>query len=81
MLRNLISIGASRSNNMRDGSYTLLRSALELMMIVNLTDSMQYAFMLSRVYMQLNINHDEVLALLAEQRDNPGLGDQVDWSR
>ena len=77
MLRNLISIGASRSNNMRDGSYTLLRNSLELMMIVNTADTLQYAFMLSRIYLQLNINHEEVLGLLADQRDNPGLADQV----
>merc|ERR1719220_1888937 len=59
MLRNLVSIGASRSNNMRDGSYSLLRCALELMMEVNTTDTMQYAFMLSRIYLQLNINQRE----------------------
>merc|ERR1719435_626777 len=34
MLRNLVSIGASRSSSMRDSSYTLLRSALELMLMV-----------------------------------------------
>jgi len=79
ILGNLISIGASRSNNMRDGNYSLLRSSLELMMIINLTDSTQYAFMLSRIYLQLNINHEEVLSLLSDQRDNPGLSDQVDY--
>ena len=78
MLRNLISIGASRSNNMRDGSYSLLRCALELMMEVNTTDTMQYAFMLSRIYLQLNINQHEVRALLADQL-NPGLADQVEY--
>ena len=62
---------------MRDGSYTLLRNSLELMMLVNTADSLQYAFMLSRIYLQLNINHEEVLGLLADQRDNPGLADQV----
>ena len=78
MLRNLVSIGASRSNNMRDGSYSLLRCALELMMEVNTTDTMQYAFMLSRIYLQLNINQHEVRALLADQL-NPGLADQVEY--
>ena len=77
MLRNLISIGASRSNNMRDGSYSLLRCALELMMEVNASDTMQYAFMLSRIYLQLNINQNEVRALLVDQVNNPGLADQV----
>ena len=80
MLRNLISIGASRSNNMRDGSYSLLRCALELMMEVNTSDTMQYAFMLSRIYLQLNINQNEVRALLADQVNNPGLADQVKCS-
>ena len=79
MLRNLISIGASRSNHMRDGSYSLLRCALELMLEVNTTDTMhEYAFMLSRIYLQLNINQHEVRALLADQL-NPGMADQVDF--
>ena len=63
---------------MRDGSYSLLRCALELMMEVNTTDTMQYAFMLSRIYLQLNINQHEVRALLADQL-NPGLADQVEY--
>ena len=50
--------GASRSNNMRDPSYGLLRNSLELMLTINMTDTMQYGFMLSRVYLQLNINHE-----------------------
>jgi len=79
MLRNLISIGASRSNNMRDPSYGLLRSSLELMLIINITDTMQYGFMLSRVYLQLNINHEEVMSMLQEFRDVPGISDQVDY--
>lgn len=29
-------------------------------------------FMLSRVYLQLDINHEEVMALLQEFRDIPG---------
>ena len=62
---------------MRDGSYSLLRCALELMMEVNTSDTMQYAFMLSRIYLQLNINQNEVRALLADQVNNPGLADQV----
>ena len=52
--------GASRSNNMRDPSYGLLRSSLELMLTINMTDTMQYGFMLSRVYLQLNINHEVI---------------------
>jgi len=79
MLRNLISIGASRSNNMRDPSYSLLRSSLELMLIINISDTMQYGFMLSRVYLQLNINHEEVMSMLQEFRDLPGISDQVDY--
>jgi len=79
MLRNLISIGASRSNNMRDPSYGLLRSSLELMLTINMTDTMQYGFMLSRVYLQLNINHEEVMSMLQEFRDVPGISDQVDY--
>jgi len=79
MLRNLISIGASRSNNMRDPSYSLLRNSLELMLIINMTDTMQYGFMLSRVYLQLNINHEEVMSMLQEFRDVPGISDQVDY--
>lgn len=64
MLRNLISIGASRSNNMRDPSYSLLRSSLELMLIINMSDNMQYGFMLSRVYLQLSINHEVAITHL-----------------
>jgi len=79
MLRNLISIGASRSNNMRDPSYGLLRSSLELMLIINMSDTMQYGFMLSRVYLQLSINHEEVMSMLQEFRDLPGISDQVDY--
>merc|ERR1719495_999421 len=79
MLRNLISIGASRSNNMRDPSYGLLRNSLELMLTINMTDTMQYGFMLSRVYLQLNINHEEVMSMLQEFRDVPGISDQVDY--
>jgi len=79
MLRNLISIGASRSNNMRDPSYTLLRSSLELMLIINMSDTMQYGFMLSRVYLQLSINHEDVMNMLQEFRDLPGISDQVDY--
>jgi len=79
MLRNLISIGASRSNNMRDPSYGLLRSSLELMLILNTSDTLQYGFMLSRVYLQLNINHEDVMNMLQEYRDIPGIGDQVDY--
>jgi len=79
MLRNLISIGASRSNNMRDPSYGLLRSSLELMLIINMLDTMQYGFMLSRVYLQLSINHEEVMSMLQEFRDLPGISDQVDY--
>ena len=77
MLRNLVSIGASRSSSMRDSSYTLLRSALELMLMVEAVDTVQFAFMLSRVYLQLNINQEEVMGLLGPHRDNPGLADQV----
>ena len=43
---------------MRDPSYGLLRSSLELMLIINMSDTMQYGFMLSRVYLQLSINHE-----------------------
>ena len=43
---------------MRDPSYGLLRSSLELMLIINMLDTMQYGFMLSRVYLQLSINHE-----------------------
>ena len=39
---NILSLGASRSNNMRDPSYGLLRSSLELMLILNTSDTMQY---------------------------------------
>ena len=35
--------------------------------------------MLSRVYLQLNINHDDVMSMLQEYRDIPGIGDQVDY--
>lgn len=79
MVRNLLSIGASRSNNMRDTNYSLLRSVLELMVQLNQTDNTQYTLMLSRVYLQLNINHEEVLHMLQEHRDNPGITDQVDY--
>ena len=64
---------------MRDPSYGLLRSSLELMLILNTSDTMQYGFMLSRVYLQLNINHDDVMSMLQEYRDIPGIGDQVDY--
>ena len=50
----------------------------DMMMEVNTTDTMQYAFMLSRIYLQLNINQHEVRALLADQL-NPGLADQVEY--
>jgi len=79
MLRNLISIGASRSSNLRDDNYSLLRLSLELMIKINPGDTMQYAFMLSRVYIQLNINHEEVMHMLQELRDDPGISDQVDY--
>ena len=80
MLRNLISIGASRSNSyLRDPSYGLLRSSLELMLILNTSDTMQYGFMLSRVYLQLSINHEDVMSMLQDYRDIPGIGDQVDY--
>ena len=61
MLRNLINIGASRNSNisyLRDPSYGLLRNSLELMLMLTTSDTMQYGFMLSRVYLQLNINHE-----------------------
>ena len=62
MLRNLISIGSSRNNSyLRDPSYGLLRSSLELMLVLTSIDTMQYGFMLSRVYLQLNINHEDVM--------------------
>ena len=64
---------------MRDPSYGLLRSSLELMLILNTSDTMQYGFMLSRVYLQLNINHEDVMSMLQEYRDIPGIGDQVDY--
>merc|ERR1712013_710185 len=35
--------------------------------------------MLSRIYLQLNINQNEVRALLADQVNNPGLADQVEY--
>ena len=80
MLRNLISTGASRSSSyLRDPSYGLLRSSLELMMILNSVDTMQYGFMLSRVYLQLNINHEDVMSMLQDYRDLPGISDQVDY--
>merc|ERR1719422_842008 len=60
-------------------SYSLLRSSLELMLILNTSDTMQYGFMLSRVYLQLNINHEDVMSMLQEYRDIPGIGDQVDY--
>ena len=77
MLRNLISIGASHANNMREPRYTLLRNCLELMLILNSTETVQYAFMLSRVYLELNINQEKVMHMLQEYRDFPGIGDQV----
>ena len=62
MLRNLISIGSSRNNSyLRDPSYGLLRNSLELMLVLTSIDTMQYGFMLSRVYLQLNINHEDVM--------------------
>lgn len=64
---------------MRDPSYGLLRSSLELMLIINMMDTMQYGFMLSRVYLQLSINHEEVMSMLQEFRDLPGISDQVDY--
>ena len=50
-----------------------------MMLILNTSDTMQYGFMLSRVYLQLNINHDDVMSMLQEYRDIPGIGDQVDY--
>lgn len=50
-------VGASHSNNMRDSSYSLLRSTLELMVRISSPEVPDFAFMLSRVYLQLNINH------------------------
>ena len=80
MLRNLISIGASRSNSLfRDPNYGLLRSSLEMMMMITQSDTLQYGFMLSRVYLQLNINQEEVMSTLQDYRDHPGIGDQVDY--
>ena len=65
--------GASRSNNLRDSSYSLLRSSLELMLLLSTADTgTDTGFMLSRVYLQLDINHEEVMALLQEFRDIPG---------
>ena len=63
MLRNLISIGANTSNRMlRDTCYGLLRSSLEMMIEwygPGVDDAyLEYGFMLSRVYLQLNINHE-----------------------
>ena len=49
------------------------------MLILNTSDTMQYGFMLSRVYLQLNINHEDVMSMLQEYRDIPGIGDQVDY--
>jgi len=84
MLRNLISIGASRNNSfLRDNCYGLLRSSLELMIEWYGTGGefgfMEYGFMLSRVYLQLNINHEDVMNMLQDYRDLPGIGDQVDY--
>ena len=49
--------GASHSNNLKDATYSLLRSALEMMLLLNKEEGATYAFMLSRVYLQLDINH------------------------
>ena len=70
MLRNLISIGASRSNSfLRDTCYGLLRSSLEMMIEwygPGMDDAyLEYGFMLSRVYLQLNINHEVSERLLS----------------
>merc|ERR1711915_924530 len=79
MLRNLISIGASHSNNTRDSSYSLLRSALEFMLLINDEEVPDYSFMLSRVYLQLNINHQEIEKLLGGYAQTPGLSQQVEY--
>jgi len=79
MMRNLISIGASQSNNMRDSSYSLLRSALEFMLLINVSDVPDFAFMLSRVYIQLNINHEKVVELLSGFQTIPGLSQQAEY--
>jgi len=81
MLRNLINIGAnrSRSHSMGDPTYGLLRNSLELMIILETSDVTQYIFMLSRVYLSLNINHEEVMSMLQEIREVQGITDQVDY--
>jgi len=80
MLRNLISIGASRANNMRDPRYSLLRNSLELMLILeDSNENVQYAFMLSRVYLELSINQEEVLRLLEKYKEFPGISSQVKY--
>jgi rRNA maturation endonuclease Nob1 len=50
--------GASHWNNLKDPTYSLLRSALELMLLLNRDEAATYAFMLARVYLQLDINHE-----------------------
>lgn len=80
MLRNLISIGASRANNMRDPRYSLLRNSLELMLVLEESnENLQYAFMLSRVYLELSINQEDVLKMLEKYRGFLGITDQLDY--
>lgn len=80
MLRNLISIGASRANNMKDPRYSLLRNSLELMLILeDSNENVQYAFMLSRVYLELSINQEVVMQLLSKYKGFPGISDQMNY--
>ena len=54
MLEHLILLGLYCNDGLR-------RSSLELMLVLTSIDTMQYGFMLSRVYLQLNINHEDVM--------------------